>query len=192
MIRSVEDLQQRRYFPQKRCHFARTVNRIFKMLRTFDKKKELSYVEWKRVFLFRYHTMCAVSPRCIFVHGGENFKSRQNKSDTSLICLAENQDSTWHQVLQSLSNDVKGMWSQKEREVLVILRDGCFLTDCMLKGPSYDYEIDFENVEGPEPEFVNLSRSPVIDSQPGGIYSLDSWAPLTVTNTGSEVKYRGI
>jgi hypothetical protein len=62
----------------------------------------------------------------------------------------------------------------------IILRDGCFLTDCMLKGLTYDYEIDFENVEGPELEFVNLSRSPVIDFQPGGIYSLDSWAPLTL------------
>ncbi len=30
--------------------------------------------------------------------------------------------------------------------------------------------------------FVNPFRSPEIDSQPGGI---DSWAPLTFTNTGS-------
>jgi hypothetical protein len=36
----------------------------------------------------------------------------------------------------------------------------------------------------PEPEFVNLLRSPGIDSQPGGI---DSWAPETYTNTGSEI-----
>jgi hypothetical protein len=39
----------------------------------------------------------------------------------------------------------------------------------------------------PEPEFVNLSRSPGIDSQPGGIVSLesiDSWAPRKVYKVG--------
>ncbi len=75
--------------------------------------------------LFRYHTMCAVSPRCIFVHGGENFKSRQNKSATSLICLAENQDSTWHQVLDRAFQTVRV--TEEEGSVInIILRDGCF------------------------------------------------------------------
>jgi hypothetical protein len=115
MIRSVEDLQA--VISTERMKFCFKVKRIFKMLRISDKKKELSNVEWKHVSSFRYHTMCAVSPRCIFVHGGENFKSRQNKSATSLICLAENQDSAWHQVLQSLSNGIKGIKSQKKREV---------------------------------------------------------------------------
>jgi hypothetical protein len=36
----------------------------------------------------------------------------------------------------------------------------------------------------PEPEFVNLLRSPEIDSQPGGI---DSWTPETYTKTGSDI-----
>jgi hypothetical protein len=66
----------------------------------------------------------------------------------------------------------------------------------------------------PEPEFVNLLRSPGIDSQPGGLVrqpylmyrdqflGVDSWAPETFSNTGSVhlislvigtgLKYRGI
>ena len=46
----------------------------------------------------RYHTMCAVSPRCILVHGGENFRARQNKSANSLVCIYDKQVSTWYQV----------------------------------------------------------------------------------------------
>ena len=50
----------------------------------------------------RYHTMCAVSPRCILVHGGENFRAKQNKSANSLVCIYDKQVSTWYQVTERI------------------------------------------------------------------------------------------
>jgi hypothetical protein len=39
-----------------------------------------------------------------------------------------------------------------------------------------------------EPVFVNLLRSPDIDSQPGNRFlGIDSWAPYTFTNSGSGI-----
>jgi hypothetical protein len=46
--------------------------------------------------------MCALSPDCIFVHGGEHFRARQNKSAGSLVCISHNQVSTWYQVPENI------------------------------------------------------------------------------------------
>ena len=43
----------------------------------------------------RYHTMCRINNSCIIVHGGENFKSRNNISSRTLFCVNRKGVAQW-------------------------------------------------------------------------------------------------
>ena len=46
----------------------------------------------------RYHTMASIHKKCVLVHGGENFKSRNNVSDNLLVCLYDGGIAKWFSV----------------------------------------------------------------------------------------------
>ena len=63
---------------------------VFNYLSEMVKTQEISKPEG-----LRYHTMIKINDRCIIVHGGQNFKSRNNISNKTLVCLNRRGDSHW-------------------------------------------------------------------------------------------------
>ena len=63
---------------------------VFNCLSEMVKKQEVSKPEG-----LRYHTMVRINDRCIMVQGGQNFKSRNNISSKTLVCLNRRGVSQW-------------------------------------------------------------------------------------------------
>ena len=63
---------------------------VFKSLTEVLEEEEASKPEG-----LRYHTMARINSRCILVQGGENFKSRNNISSKTLVCMNRKGISQW-------------------------------------------------------------------------------------------------